>query len=160
MSAVDDWDYPAWPDDDVEMYIAEIGIRTNEAVFDHLDAEFRRFGQVESLVYFRANNTAAQRELVERLGLDWDTVDMPWLLVLDEHPDFVEPGDRAIIFRLGNLEEVEQVKDVTRTLMRAAREPDFMRSLDWEKRKRRFQEMLPAIKETANLVISVVGLGV
>lgn len=142
---------------DFELYIAEISYGDDRDFGDVLNEAFHEFGKVDSLLYLRAHNTAIQRELVERLDIDWQPVYMPWLLVLEDHPEDIEKGDRALIFRLGQLDGPEQVKQVTEKLMLASSEADAIRRLTWERRKQKFKEMMPALKETADLVISVVG---
>lgn len=144
-------------DSDFDMYIAEIGNGGDRELGDLLNKAYHDFGKVDSLLYLRAHDTSAQRELVERLGIAWQTVYMPWLLVLEDHPDDVQKGDRALIFRLGHLDSADQVTEVTEKLMLASAEADAIRQLTWEKRKQKFKEMIPALQETADIVISVVG---
>jgi hypothetical protein len=157
MAAISDWDFRG-VENGFELYIAEIGNGTDDDVGDVLNTAFHDFGEIESLLYLRARNTQAQRDLVESLGLDWDPVYMPWLLVLEDHPNDVREGDKAIIFRLGHLDDAAAVEAVTTTLMAASREANALRTLTWEKRKERFRELMPVLRETADFVIAVVGV--
>jgi len=157
MAAISDWDFRG-VENGFELYIAEIGNGTDDDVGDVLNAAFHDFGEIESLLYLRARSTQAQRDLVESLGLDWDPVYMPWLLVLEDHPNDVREGDRAIIFRLGHLDDATAVEAVTTTLMAASREANALRTLTWEKRKERFRELMPVLRETADFAIAVVGV--
>jgi hypothetical protein len=156
MSLAEGWNYPV-VENGYKIFIAEIGGSYDEEIQDVLNATKRDFAQVESLLYLRAFDTGVQKELLEKLGLEWHPVYMPWLLVLEEHPEEIEKGDQAIIFRLGKL-ETTQIEEVTNDLVSASMEADAIRKLTWEQRKEKFKEKIPVLKETAKMVISVVGV--
>lgn len=157
MAVGEGWNYPV-VENGYQIYIAEIGDRYDDEIQDVLDEAKRDFAQVESLLYLRAFDTGVQNELLEVLGLEWNPVYMPWLLVLEDHPKKVEEGDQAIVFRLGNLDNADQIKDVTDELVAASREADALRKLTWEQRKEEFMDKIPVLKETAKMVIAVVGV--
>jgi len=156
MSLAEGWNYSV-VENGYKIYIAEIGGSYDEEIQDVLNATKRDFAQVESLLYLRAFDTGVQKELLEKLDFEWHPVYMPWLLVLEEHPEEIEKGDQAIIFRLGNL-ETTQIEEVTNDLVSASMEADAIRKLTWEQRKEKFKEKIPVLKETAKMVISVVGV--
>lgn len=157
MAAAGGWEFPV-VQNGYEIYIARIGDMYDDEIRDVLNEVNKNFTQVESVLYLRAYDTGVQKELVEDdLGLDWNPVNMPWLLVLEDHPDEVEEGDQAIVFRLGKL-DVDQIEEVTDKLVAASREADALRQLTWGQRKEEFRDKIPVLKETAKMVISVVGV--
>lgn len=152
-----DWNYPV-VQNGFSMYIAEIGDSSDDEINRALSEAHGNFAEVESVLYLIAHNTKAQRELVEDdLGLDWNPVYMPWLLILEDHPKEVEKGDQAIVFRLGKL-DVNQIEEVINKLVAASYEADALRQLTWEQRKEEFKDKIPVLKETAKMIISVVGV--
>ena len=157
MSAISDWNFRG-VENGFELFIVEIGNGTDDDVGNVLDGTFHDFGEIESLLYLRARNTQAQRDLVESLDLDWDPVYMPWLLGLEAHPNDVREGDKAIIFRLGHLDDADAVAEVTTKLMAASWEANALRTLTWEKRKERFRELIPVLRDAADFAIAVVGV--
>lgn len=157
MSTAHDWNWSV-VENGFNMYIAEIGDSTDTEIQNAIYQAQSDFGEVESVLYLIANNTEAQKELVvDNLGLDWTSVYMPWLVVLEDHPKEVEEGDKAIVFRLGKL-NAEQIKEVTNKLAVASHEADALQQLTWEQRKEEFKDKIPVLKETAKMVISVAGV--
>jgi hypothetical protein len=158
----EDWDYQGTWDDDIEMFVAEIrgSISRNDEVIDALDLAFRRFGSVENVLYYRANNTSAQRTLVETLNMSWTPAKLPMLIVLDKPPANVESGDSGLQFEFGDATSGDPVIEVVNTLMIASEDEDFMSKLTWEKRKNWLLDVSPQVKEISSLAVSVVGLGV
>ena len=156
MSVAEGWSYPV-VENGYKIFIAEIGGSYDDVIQDVLNKTKRDFAQVESLLYLRAFDTGVQKELLEKLGLEWHPVYMPWLLVLEKHPEEIEIGDQAIIFQLGKL-DTAQIEEVANDLVSASMEADAIRKLTWEQRIERFKDKIPVLKETTKMVISVVGI--
>lgn len=143
-------------------YLIEIrhpdGLEDN--LTDTLDRNLKEMGSSigENNVYVKPLEPTVVQDLLQRLDRDIDMYSMPWLLLLDKHPDQFEPGDECLVLEFGNIENPSDVTQALREIRRAMNDERFARRLSVQKRLDHMQDVLSPIVRGAGLVVSTANL--
>ena len=127
-----------------------------DEVTEALDENFEQMGATigDGNAYVRFTDRDADEELINKLDRSVDLHSMPWLILLDKHPDVVESGDECLIMELGKLESKREVVIALRKAREALNNKRFMRRLSIEQRVEWLRDALSPLESGAQFVIT------
>lgn len=129
----------------------------SDEITETLDENFSEMGATigEENVYVRFLNESADRELLDKLDRNIDLDTMPWLILLDRHPDSVESGDECLIIELGRANSKREATIALRKAREALNDERFMRRMSREQQFDRLRHMFSSIEPGVQLVVSL-----
>lgn len=147
---------------DYDNYLIEIRYadRLEDNITDTLDRNLEEMGSSigEENVYVKPLDPSVAEDILHGLDRDVDMYSMPWLLLLDQHPEQVEPGDECMVFEFGDIENPNDVTQTLREIRRAMNDERFARRLSIQQRLDHMQDVLSKVINGTGLVVTTATL--
>lgn len=127
-----------------------------DEVTEALDENFEQMGATigDGNAYVRFTDRDADEELTNRLDRSIDLESMPWMILLDKHPEIVESGDECLVMELGKFESKREVVIALRKAREALNDERFMRRMSIEQRIEWLRDALSSLESGAQFAVT------